>query len=71
MKLKKGGAIMQNYGGKSRETFEHVAETHERLGDKNWAAAKNNSGEEYKYSIARQHYETAEKARQSAKKLDR
>lgn len=62
---------MANYGEKSKGTYEHVAETHERLGDKNWAAAKNNSGEEYKFNIARQHYDTAEKARESARKFDR
>lgn len=62
---------MANLGDKSRETYERVAETHQRLGDKNWAAAKNNSGEEYKYGIARQHYSTAEKARKSAKRFER
>ncbi len=62
---------MANLKDKSRETYERVAETHQRLGDKNWAAAKNNSGEEYKYGIARQHYSTAEKARKSAKRFER
>ena len=33
---------MANFGGKSRETYERIAETHQRLGDKNWAAAKEN-----------------------------
>ena len=53
---------------KSKETYEKVAEFYEKQGKKRWAEAKNNPDEGYKYKMARDNFETARKARESAKK---
>ncbi len=46
-----------------------VAETKTKMGDKHWARAKNNPNAEYEYQLARNCYETAKKARESAAKM--
>jgi hypothetical protein len=54
---------------KSRETFLKVADTFKKQGDKFWASAKND-GPPSDFNKARTAYATAEKARQSAQRLD-
>lgn len=52
---------------KSRETYEKVADTFEKKGDKEWAKAKAGEGGHH-FENARRNYATAEKAREAAKK---
>ncbi len=53
---------------KSKETYNKVADFYEQKGGKLWGQAKNNPGEEYKYTQARNAYNTAKLAREAAKK---
>ena len=54
---------------KSKETYLRVAETYEKMGKKKWAEAKNNPDEGYKYQQARDNFDTARRARESANKM--
>lgn len=53
---------------KSKETYLKVAETYDKMGKKKWAEAKNNPDEGYKYQQARANFNTAQRAREAAKK---
>jgi len=50
---------------KSKETYQKVANTFTKRGDKEWAKAKNGEGGEH-YQNARQNYATAKKAQDKA-----
>ena len=50
---------------KSKETYEKVAETFKKKGDKEWAKAKNGEGGHH-YENAKKAYETAKKAQAKA-----
>jgi len=51
---------------KSKETYNKVAETFKKKGDREWAKAKNGQGDHH-YANARKAYATAEKARKKSK----
>jgi len=51
--------------GKSKETYQKVAETFKNKGDKEWAKAKNNEGDHH-YAAAKKAYDTSEKARKKS-----
>lgn len=53
-------------GDKTKNTYKKVAATFEKKGDKEWAKAKNDEGG-YHYANARKNYETADRARKSAR----
>lgn len=53
----------------TKEQMLKVAETKEKMAAKHWARAKNNPDAEYEYQLARNCYETAKKARESAAKM--
>lgn len=53
---------------KSKETYLKVAETWKKKADKEWAKAKNNPDEGFRYKLARDGYRIAENARNAAKK---
>lgn len=55
--------------GKSKETYERVANTYEQMGKIKWAKAKNNPDKGYLYNEARKNFETAKKARATAEKM--
>jgi hypothetical protein len=50
---------------KSKETYQKVADTFQKKGDKEWAMAKSGDGG-YHYDNAKHDYSTAEKARKKA-----
>ena len=50
---------------KSKETYEKVADTFKKKGDKEWAKAKSGEGGHH-YDNARRNYETAKKAQSKA-----
>lgn len=56
----------------SRETlikrFESTAETYKKKGDRNWAYAKNDLGDEH-YGIAKEAYKRSDRARAKADEL--
>jgi len=51
---------------KSKETYEKVAETFQKKGDRHWAEAKSGKGDHH-YGLAKSAYNTASKAREQAK----
>lgn len=53
----------------TKEQLLKVAETKTKQGNRLYAQAKNNPGEEYKYGLANNAYRTAKKARESAAKM--
>lgn len=55
---------------KSKETFEKVAAFYKKKGDRYYAQAKNNPGEEYKFGYAKKAYGTAKRAKESAEKAE-
>jgi len=52
---------------KSKETYQKVAETFKKKGDKEWAKAKNDEGGQH-YEKARKAYATAKRATDAANK---
>ena len=53
----------------TKEQLLKVAETKTKMGDKHWARAKNNPGQGHEYALARNCYETAKRAKESAAKM--
>ena len=50
---------------KTKETYEKVADTFKKKGDKEWAKAKSGDGGHH-YDNAKRNYETAKKAQEKA-----
>ena len=53
----------------TKEQLLKVAETKTKQGNRLFAQAKNNPNEEYKYGLAKNAYNTAKRARESAEKM--
>lgn len=55
--------------GVTKEQLLKVAETKTKMGNKHWAKAKNDPNAGHEYAMARNCYETAKRARESAAKM--